>query len=384
MVASGRSVLSIELISRGPTYIDKEEAMPADGWKVALVGVKRGVIYGRHFAAHPRCTVVACCDVSDEALARFQQELALPDDRCFTAYEDMLSAGADVVFIGSPIPQHADQAIAAVEMGAHVLSEVTAADSVEECARIVEAVKRTGRRYMLAENCCYWPFVRQWQRMVGDGRLGQIMYAECEYLHPIPSLLIDHESGRPRWRATRAPIHYCSHSLGPILQITGDRITRALGLGQGHRIMPEVPEGGIDIQLALFETENGAIIKLLRSSVAPRHPAIHYYVLQGTRGFVETDRGGAGGTGYLYVQDEMDSREPIDCPIVDVSLPANAAQSGHGTAEYAVVQDFVEALDSGRKPSIDEVRAMDMTVPGLIAHQSAQAGGQWLEVPSFA
>ncbi|MBU0609937.1 MAG: gfo/Idh/MocA family oxidoreductase, partial [Armatimonadetes bacterium] len=56
---------------------------------------------------------------------------------------------------------------------------------------------------------------------------------------------------------------------------------------------------------------------------------------------------------------------------------------GHGTAEYELVQDFLGALQAGRKPPLDESRAMDLTVPGLIAHQSAQNGGNWLEVPLF-
>ena len=58
-----------------------------------------------------------------------------------------------------------------------------------------------------------------------------------------------------------------------------------------------------------------------------------------------------------------------------------ARAGGHGTAEYALVQDFLAALEAGRKPPLDEVRAMDLTVPGLIAHESAMSGGNWLDVP---
>jgi len=351
-------------------------------WKIGLVGVGRGSGYGRLFAADPRCQIAACCDTSSDALARFQKELELPDDRCFTEYADLLGAELDAVFIGTPIPVHAEQSVAALEAGVDVLCEVTAASTLEGCRRVVEAARRTGRIYMLAENCVYWPFVQDWKRRVRDGQIGEVFYAECEYLHPIPHLIVDPETGQRRWRAERAPLHYCSHSLGPILEIMGDRITRAMGLGDGHRVLPEGGTGGIDIQVALFQTERDAIIKLLRTSVAPR-PALHFYLVQGTRGVLESDRCRTGGTGRLYIEGEMDAAQPLPCPLADESLPPEARQGGHGTAEYGVVQEFLDALATRRRPSLDAVRGMEICAPGLVAHESAMQGGVWLDVPSF-
>ncbi len=354
-------------------------------WRVGLVGVGRGSGYGRLLADDPRCEVVACCDLSPAALERFARELSLPDDRCFTDYGDFVASGLDVVFLGTPIPYHAEQAIAALEAGSHVLSEVTAASTVEDCGRIVEAVRRTKQTYMLAENCIFWYFFIEWKRLVQEGRLGEIVHAECEYLHPIPSLIYDQASGEGKWRINRAPLHYCSHSLGPILDLTGDRIVRACGLGTRHRIFPEVTQaGGIDLQVGLFETERGMTIKLLRTSLLPRKPAIHCYALHGTRGFLETDRGGPQGPGRLYIEGETEDVQEIAIPRSDPSLPASAAAGGHGTAEYLLLPDFLGSLERGDTPRIDEVRGMDMTVPGLIAHESALRNGEWLDVPSFA
>ncbi|MCE5238289.1 Gfo/Idh/MocA family oxidoreductase [bacterium] len=352
-------------------------------FRIGLVGVGRGSGYGQVFAHDPRCEVVACCDANEQALSRFQQELSLPDDRCFTDYGDFVATDLDLVFLGTPIPLHAQQAIAALEGGKHVLSEVTAASTVEDCAHLFETVRRTGRCYMLAENCCYWPFVPRWREWVQFGRLGEIVYGECEYIHDIRSLVYDPTTQTQRWRAQRAPLHYCSHSLGPMLEITGDRIVRACGAGNSHRILPEGGIGGIDIQVALFETQQGAVIKLLRSSVAPRHPAYHYYSLQGTRGAVESGRRGIPGPGLLYVEGEMSEAQEIEVTTVDTSLPEEARAGGHGTAEWALVHDFLTALEAGRKPPLDESRAMDLTVPGLIAHQSAMQGSRWLDVPLF-
>jgi predicted dehydrogenase len=350
-------------------------------WRVGLVGVGRGSGYGALFADDPRSEVVAVCDKSSEALERFGQGLHLADDQLFTSYDDFVEHDMDIVFVGTPMPAHCEQTIKAVEAGKHVLSEVTMAPTLEECVRVVDAVRRSGRTYMLAENCIYWPFIQEWKQWASAGRFGEFVYAEAEYLHPIPELIYDRATGERKWRFNRAPLHYCTHSLGPLLEIMGDRIVRAMGAGLSSKVLPEAPVGGIDMQVGLFETEKGALIKLLRTSALPRKPAIHYYTLHGTKGYVETDRGGPAGSGKAYFVDEMDDWQEIDCSLIDTSLPESARQGGHGTAEYGLVHDFLDCLEAGKRAPIDEVRGFEITVPGIIAHESATNGGAWLDVP---
>jgi hypothetical protein len=78
----------------------------------------------------------------------------------------------------------------------------------------------------------------------------------------------------------------------------------------------------------------------------------------------------------------MERAKEIPLPMVDDSLPESARVGGHGTAEYAVTLDFLQAIETGRKPALDEVRAMDLTVPGLVAHESATRGGMWMDIPA--
>ena len=111
---------------------------------------------------------------------------------------------------------------------------------------------------------------------------------------------------------------------------------------------------------------------------------MNFYMLQGTEGYIETDRQGPSGKGWLYVAEEMETSREIECSKRDESLPEHALAGGHGTAEYSLVQDFLLALRTGRKPALNELRAMDLTAPGLVAHESAMQGGRWLEVPSFS
>ena len=87
------------------------------------------------------------------------------------------------------------------------------------------------------------------------------------------------------------------------------------------------------------------------------------------------------GLGRLYVHGESEGNQEIDVPMNDLSLPESAQAGGHGTAEYALLKNFIGALESGGRVRIDENRGFDITVPGIIAHESALRGGEWMDVP---
>jgi hypothetical protein len=78
-----------------------------------------------------------------------------------------------------------------------------------------------------------------------------------------------------------------------------------------------------------------------------------------------------------------DGARPIPCQLADPDAPEQAGAGGHGTSEYYLIRDFLDALESSARPPIDVIRAMDFTVPGIVAHESAMGDGNWREVPLF-
>lgn len=344
-------------------------------FKVGMVGVGRATAYGHIFANHPDTEVVALCDMNQEVLAQNGKDFQLADNCLFENYEDMLNSDVDIVVLGTPIPFHAEQSIKGLDAGKHVLCEVTASDNIADCQRMVEAVRRNKSKFMLAENCNYMDFTLEWDKYIKSGKIGTPFYAEADYVHEIRGLV------NGKWRANRAPLHYCSHSLGPVLKWMDDYIVRCTASGN-HSTLEPATDGNIDIQVALFETSKGATIKLLRSSVALRHPALCTYNIIGTKGFLESSRTGYEGTGRRYFSelDPVDGH-PIAINISDIDAPKEASAGGHGTSEYYLVRDFLESIKNDTTPPIDIVRAMDMTVPGLIAHEAAKKGGVWMDVP---
>ena len=57
---------------------------------------------------------------------------------------------------------------------------------------------------------------------------------------------------------------------------------------------------------------------------------------------------------------------------------------GHGGSHGQLMNEFVLSLLENRKPLVDIVQALNMTVAGIVAHQSALKDGELLKIPQYA
>ena len=352
--------------------------------KVGIVGVSRGGAYLRNYARSERTEITAICDLDQAKLEDVAKLLNLSDSQTYTDYDQFLTADIDIVIVGTPIPFHEEQVVKALEAGKHVLSEVTMANTVEGCQHIWETAKRSKGKYMLGENYMYFHFIKEWKKHIDKGMIGNIHYAEAEYIHNIRKLLMDKESGEHFWRTYRPPIHYCTHCLGPLMYLMGDDyIVKATGVGNKNTMVEEYWPSTIDMQVALFETKQGRGIKICRSQVTPRpEPHTVYYSVYGTKGFLENNRHGKDVVGMRYFEGFDKKSMPINCYENEVEAP-DFAKNSHGTSDYYIAQDFLDCIEFNRTPILNEDRAFEITVPGLIAHEAAVTGNVWLDVPRF-
>ncbi len=351
-------------------------------YHVGVVGLRRGLSLARVFDAVPGCQVTALCDMNQATLDRAVEQF--PAAKPFSTYEAMLDGGLDIVVVATPIPVHRDQTVAGLEAGCHVLQEVTLADSVDACRDIVKAVKAHPRqKFMMAENCCYWAHIMSWAEMWKQGLLGDFIYAEAEYVHDVRGLLRNPD-GSPTWRAYRPPIIYCTHSFGPLVKITGQRPVSVSALHTGSKMEPDLPTF-YDFEVAIVQTESHGVIKLLRGQGMMREPAFHYYSLYGTKGTLETTRPPQGARTNAYLQAVPYLHNMIELPLnTDVpGLGREAALGGHGTAEYFMVKDFMDAVRNDTPTPIDVHMAWDISVTGLCAHESATKGGAAVRIPHW-
>jgi len=341
--------------------------------KTGILGLGRGAAYFQAFNRHRNAEVVAICDKVIERAEAFAKQTKLKN--FCSDYQELLEHDLDIVVVCTPPIYHAENVIDALKAGKHVLSEVPATYSLEECERVVRAVEKTGLKYMLAENYRFFAYIESLKKMINEGRLGEIIYTEGEYVQDCRDLM--KEDDRLTWRATMPPIYYCTHSLGPLLYLMNDRCVTATGLHTGCNVAPDL--GAIDMEVGLFKTESGAVVKILCGFSIVREPTLVWYSLYGTKGCVEGKRCGWDKfKGYFENRMRGLWRSKRDMIPKPLSIPRVRA-----SPEDLIVDGFIQSIINDTKPPIDVYEAMDYTAPGICAHRSAQAGGKVVEVPNY-
>jgi predicted dehydrogenase len=350
--------------------------------RCGVAGLGRGKLFVSILEKIPGCRVVAVCDPNPVVLGEFGRY-----KRC-TDYDELLDTGLDLVAVISPGPEHAAQSVKALGRGAHVLCETPCVYSVAEAEAVIRAVRRSGRKYMLAENYIWMGWfetLRQWHR---EGRFGTIIYAEGDYTHDCRDIMLlddgkyiayrereRHPKRAKSWRATHLPpLSYSSHTLGPLLTLMGDRAVESTALSAGGRTTPDL--GTVDLEVGILKTAGGAAIRLTNGFTVAHPMALHYKIV-GTRGSA--------------VVTSMDSCTIFHYSDADAggssawqSLPVKFGPRADGKdSAAAMTEEFVGAIVRGTPAPIDEYQSMDMVVPGVLAHESAMAGGRTLAVPDF-
>ncbi|HSM04599.1 MAG TPA: Gfo/Idh/MocA family oxidoreductase, partial [Longimicrobiales bacterium] len=152
----------------------------------------------------------------------------------------------DLVFTATPWEWHVPVCVAAMENGKHAATEVPAAYTLEDCWRLVEAAERYEKHCVMMENVNYGRAELLCYNLVRQGHLGEILHAECGYLHDLRAIKFADE-GEGLWRRdhawTRNGNLYPTHGLGPVancLDINrGDRFASLVSMSSPSRGLQE-------------------------------------------------------------------------------------------------------------------------------------------------
>lgn len=358
---------------------------------IGIVGLRRGLFLPHVNRALGAFRVTALCDPDPEKIAAARQDPELAKVPAFEDFDDLLARGdMEAVLIASPMPLHAVQSAAALSRGLHVLSEVTAAVSVEQCRELAAAVRASRATYMFAENMNYDRHVMLVTELVRAGLFGETYYAEAEYIHELKQMQVD-TPWRRRWHTGVNGIVYGTHSLGPVLcWLPGERLVSVCCAGSGHhhRDAEGQPFAMEDTCVMLGKTARGGLVKI-RLDFQTDRPGGHYFVLQGTDGSYESARAEDERHKVWLRAQSTSPRAWTDLEALAADyLPAawraeadRAETAGHGGADYFLARDFARVVRGEISNPLDIHAALDQTLPGLISQQSIAQGGAWLEVP---
>ena len=359
--------------------------------RLGIVGAcGRGASFKSACDAMPMVNIQAVCDTNAEELPKAKDRLGATDH--YTSYEQMLDSGKlDAVIIGTPMPLHVPQAIAAIQRGIHVLSEVPAGVSIEECRDLTVACRKSRAVYMMAENYTYIRSNVLVRELVKRGLFGETYFGEGEYVHELKELN-EITKWRRKWQTGINGNTYPTHSLGPLLQwMPGDRVTSVCHAGSGHHYRD--PRGDQyeqeDSVVTLCRMQKGGMVKLRIDMLSDRPHAMTNYQLQGTDGCYESARA-QGETNRIWLRSlskapnqwmRLEELEEQFLPDDWKNASEIARKAGHGGGDYFEVIDFVDAITGKRPTDIGIDVAMDMTLPGLCSQISASENGRWVEVP---
>ena len=358
--------------------------------KVGVFGGARGQSMLDVMARHPDAELVAVCE-ANATLRTKCEEMASRRGATITSYaefDDFLQHDMDAVVLANFATEHAPYAVRLLDSGRHVCSEVLAVQTMAEAVQLVEAVERSGKVYTFAENYCYFNTTQEMQRLYRQGDIGELLHAEGEYVHDCESIWAPITGGKPdHWRNWVPATFYCTHSIGPILTITGERPTRVVAFETPNINCRHFGRRGSDGAMIVCQMSNGGMAKFLPWSNFKRLPEAVWYAVYGTKGMMETDRWGQT-TNRLNIY-----REGVGPVQTEVSYsPQFPLQSelsrligGHGGSDFYTMNFFLDAIldRPGKEYAIDVYQALDMTLPGTLGYRSIMEGNIPLEIPDF-
>lgn len=362
--------------------------MSKEKLKIGVFGGARGIVMINALLHHPEAELVAVCDKYEPILEQARQtagqfgvKVALYKD-----FDSFLSHDMDAVVLANYATEHAPFAIRCLNAGMHVMSEVLPCENMAQAVELIEAVERTGLVYAYAENYCYSNDTFEMWRRYREGDIGDVQYAECNYIHDCTTGWADITYGeRDHWRNHLHPNFYCTHSLGPIFATTGHRPVQVVGFEN-----PPIPEfydlghvGGHASGIEMVTLDNGAIVKSIHGPLRCEPPIVSYAVF-GNRGCIRT----AGGNLTLYRESEpgvgsTENYAPDKFVAVDTTK-ASGIES-HGGSDFYPTHCFIEKImghPDGRW-SLDVYQAVDMGICGILAFRSVLNHNEPVKVPNL-
>jgi predicted dehydrogenase len=353
---------------------------------VGVIGVGRGQTFMRQ-APFAGMELVAICDTWEERLRKVGEELGVAT---YTDYDQFLQHDMDAIVTANYFHEHAPFAIKALRAGKHVMSETSACKTLAEGVALIREVEKSGKIYMFAENYPYTAVNIEIRRLYQNGEIGQALYADGEYNHPMAlDDVMRISPGLTHWRNNLPSTYYCTHALAPLMSATDTWpvSVNALSIAGPEDYIPLSPRRGDIGAVILCRMNNGAVFKLFQTGV-PGHSI--WYRIHGTRGLMEHTRGpGYWGPGQLRIaHDPWDLRKP-DEVTERTYLPdfpgwaQDAARTGHGGGDYFTTYYFGEAIRSGKTPYLDVYRGVAMSIVGILAWKSALQDGAPFAVPDF-
>jgi predicted dehydrogenase len=208
--------------------------------RIGIIGTgNRGSHHAGTISRVSGVEIKAAADVLPERFERIKKNLEKTDHNpeyysgSDDAWKELCERkDLDLILITTPTYMHAKMAVYAMKQGKHVISEVPAAVTIDECWELVKTSERTKKHCMMMENYSFMPFHITTLNMAKQGFFGEIVHGDGAYN---TSKMGNNFGKNMYWNmwwlrmyGSRKGNIYPTHGMGPIAQMMninrGDRL----------------------------------------------------------------------------------------------------------------------------------------------------------------
>ena len=396
---------------------------PIPNVRVGMIGVgSRGGAAVRRLARIPGVTITAICDLKPEAVARNQKWLRdnkfTPAAHEYSGKQDSWKAlcdsdFVDVVYQATPHHLHTPVSIYAMQHGKHVLVEVPAVVDAEEGWAVVETCEKERKHMMMLENTCYGEEELLMLNLTRIGKLGDLSYAECGYIHDLRERrwwgCNEKSKGVPgEWFEGNT---YPTHGFGPIAFCMGinrgDQLDSIVSVGSAATNLIgytrdmygadswQVKRNLIrsDMNVSLLRTKKGRLINLKFDVQSPR-PYSRDTLLSGSRGIFqmyplpvrmawEEKVGDKGAHDWFDEKKTAEMREKYRPQVWKTMSEILKKVGGHGGKDFLMDLRWAYCLQNGLPLDMDVYDLAEWSAIRGVSKESALASGKPVPVPDY-
>ena len=365
---------------------------------IAIAGLGFGAEFIPIYQRHPNANMYAICQRNEESLNKTGDVFFFV--LRYTDYDELLKdPNIDAVHINTPIPDHAVQSLKALKAGKHVACTVPMATTVDECRQIVQTVKETGLTYMMMETVVYAREFLFMKELYEKGELGKIQFLKASHQQDM--------DGWPNYWPGLPPMYYATHCVGPVLGLTRDEAEYVSCFGSGtiREELHAFYNSSYAVESTHIKFRNSDLSAYVyRSLFDTARQYRESFEVYGSKKSVEWPLiEGRPLVVHTAKRAEPEIPEEVESPDYAHLLPEPIQRfttggvydtdehqhlsflqgAGHGGSHPHLVHEFVSALVQKREPFPNARQSANITCVGILAHESAQKGGEIIKLPDF-
>lgn len=382
--------------------------------RIGFVGVGlQGGSHVRNFLQLDGVEIVALCDIDGPRLEEVAGWVVADGrprpslyGRTDTDFVRMCETEElDLVFTATPWEWHVPVCVAAMENGRHAATEVPAAYTLEDCWKLVETAEARQKHCVMMENCNYDRPEMLVFNMARQGLFGEILHAECGYLHDLRAIKFEdaHEGLWRRWHSTQRNGNlYPTHGLGPVANVLdnnrGDRFAYLVSMSSPSRGLqewarehypPDDPKRKEvyvlgDVNMSLIRTALGRTIAVTHDTNLPR-PYSRIHKIQGTGGLFHgyPNRLHIEGRSPEHQWEDMEAYlDEFDHPLWK-DLDEMSRGAGHGGMDFIEDYRLVKCLHEGLPTDMNVYDAASISAVQPLSVWSVANGSRPVDFPDF-